>query len=125
MPYFGPIAAFRADRSISPVIILGNINEGFPIFFADLSDNGETSKRLDYVPRFPKWSTDRNLFYANGESKLNETARSYRMLAREANSIPGFTFLWFTGRQGRKKANDNLKVTFDETEHICNIEELD
>lgn len=34
---------------------------------------------------------------------LNETALSYKMLTREANSIPGFTFLWLTDGQGQEK----------------------
>lgn len=35
-------------------------------------------------------------FYASGGSKLNETARSYKMLSQEADTIDGFTFVWFT-----------------------------
>lgn len=35
-------------------------------------------------------------FYSGGGSKLNETARSYKMLSQEADTIDGFTFVWFT-----------------------------
>ncbi len=35
-------------------------------------------------------------FYGSGGSKLNETARSYKTLALETDTIDGFTFVWFT-----------------------------
>ena len=49
------------------------------------------------------WTLEKNAivtkllnFYGGGGSKLNETARSYKMLSQEADTIDGFTFVWFT-----------------------------
>jgi DpnII restriction endonuclease. len=64
-------------------------------------------------------------FYSAGGSKLNETARSYKTLALEAESIEGFTFVWFTDGIGWKSARNNLEETFDVMEHIYNIKDLE
>lgn len=64
-------------------------------------------------------------FYGSGGSKLNETARSYKMLATEADTINGFTFVWFTDGIGWKSAKGNLRETFDIMEHIYSIEDLE
>ena len=42
----------------------------------------------------------RDSFYGSGGSKLNETARSYKTLALETDTIDGFTFVWFTDGKG-------------------------
>ena len=39
-------------------------------------------------------------FYSSGGSKLNETARSYKMLAQESKKVDGVTFMWFTDGTG-------------------------
>lgn len=64
-------------------------------------------------------------FYANGGSKLNETARSYKTLAQEVNTIAGVTFVWFTDGEGWKSARHNLEETFDVMENIYNIKDLE
>ena len=64
-------------------------------------------------------------FYASQGSKLNETARSYKMLAQESKSIKGFAFVWFTDGIGWKSAKNNLKETFDVLKHIYNIADLE
>ena len=64
-------------------------------------------------------------FYSGGGSKLNETARSYKTLALETNSIDGFTFVWFTDGKGWTSARHNLEETFDVMEHIYNISDME
>ena len=64
-------------------------------------------------------------FYASGGSKLNETARSYKTIALEADTIEGFTFVWFTDGKGWISARYNLEETFDVMEHIYNIKDLE
>jgi len=65
-------------------------------------------------------------FYTGGGSKLNETARSYKMLSQEADTIDGFTFVWFTdGCVGWKSARHNLEETFDVMEHIYSIDDME
>ena len=52
-------------------------------------------------------------FYGGGGSKLNETARSYKMLSQEADTIDRFTFVWFTDGTGWRSARGNLRETFE------------
>lgn len=62
-----------------------------------LSNQGKAAKRFDFVIKTDEmiYAIETN-FYASGGSKLNETARSYKMLSQEADTIDGFTFVWFT-----------------------------
>ena len=64
-------------------------------------------------------------FYAGGGSKLNETARSYKMLSQESETIEGFTFVGFKDGAGWKSARGNLRETFDVMEHIYSIDDLE
>lgn len=91
-----------------------------------LSNNGDVTKRFDYVIYGKKsvYAVECN-FYTAGGSKLNETARSYKTIALEANKIEGFTFVWLTDGQGWKSARHNLKETFDVLDTIYNISELE
>lgn len=41
--------------------------------------------------------------------KLNDIARSYKILAQEVDIIDGFTFVWFTDGIDWKDAIDNLR----------------
>ena len=64
-------------------------------------------------------------FYASSGSKLNETARSYKQISQEADTIEGFTFIWITDGNGWQKAKHNLEETFDVLETVYNIKELE
>lgn len=64
-------------------------------------------------------------FYGGGGSKLNETARSYKMLLQEADTIEGFTFMWFTDGTGWKSARGNLREKFEVMEHVYSIEDME
>lgn len=64
-------------------------------------------------------------FYGGGGSKLNETARSYKMLSQEADTIDGFIFVWFTDGIGWKSARGNLRETFEVMEHVYNIDDME
>ena len=56
---------------------------------------------------------------------MNETARSYKMLAHESKAIKGFAFVWFTDGLGWKTARHNLEETFDVLDNIYNITDLE
>ena len=60
-------------------------------------------------------------FYSGGGSKLNETARSYKMIQEEIQKVDNVTFVWFTDGKGWNTARNNLKETFDTMENIYNI----
>ena len=64
-------------------------------------------------------------FYASGGSKLNETARSYKMLSQEADTIEGFIFVWFTDGIGWKSARGNLRETFEVMDTIYSIDDME
>ena len=91
-----------------------------------LTNTGKTEKRFDFVIRTATcvYAVETN-FYGSGGSKLNETARSYKMLALEARGIDGFKFVWFTDGAGWKSARQNLRETFDVLPTIYNISELE
>ncbi len=91
-----------------------------------LTNTGKTEKRFDFVIHTSKcvYAVETN-FYGSGGSKLNETARSYKMLALEARGIDGFKFVWFTDGAGWKNAKKNLRETFDVLPTIYNLSELE
>lgn len=103
-------------------------NEIEAIFGVDLSpitNEGNTAKRFDYVIKTPKtlYLIEVN-FYSSGGSKLNETARSYKMITEEAKTIPNVAFMWFTDGQGWHSAKKNLRETFEVLPHLYNINDL-
>lgn len=93
---------------------------------SELSNQGKTEKRFDFVVKTSATihGVETN-FYASGGSKLNETARSYKMIALEAKQISNFEFVWFTDGQGWQSARNSLKETFDVMKHIYSIADLE
>lgn len=91
-----------------------------------ISNSGKMEKRFDFVIKTDNmiYGIETN-FYASGGSKLNETARSYKQLSQEADTIDGFTFVWFTDGQGWQSARHNLEETFDVMENIYSIDDLE
>lgn len=107
-------------------VYLEEIEKKTGINLSSLSNNGEVTKRFDYViyGKQSVYAFECN-FYTSGGSKLNETARSYKNIALEAKKIDGFTFIWLTDGQGWKSAKNNLKDTFDVMDTIYNICDLE
>ena len=64
-------------------------------------------------------------FYATQGSKLNETARSYKNLARELSKEKKVKFIWITDGVGWNYASGNLEEIFYELENIYNIDDLE
>lgn len=93
---------------------------------SSLTNTGRTEKRFDFVVHAPSciYAIETN-FYGSGGSKLNETARSYKMLAIESRDIAGFKFVWFTDGAGWRSARQNLRETFDVLPTLYNIKELE
>lgn len=105
---------------------LSSIEEKWRLNLSSLSNNGKTEKRFDFVVKTDKiiYGIETN-FYSTQGSKLNETARSYKMLAHESKAIDGFAFVWFTDGFGWKSARHNLEETFDVLDNIYNITDLE
>ena len=93
---------------------------------APLTNAGKTVKRFDFVVKTAQcvYAIETNFYSSNG-SKLNETARSYKMLALEAQKIPGFKFVWFTDGAGWKSAENNLRETFEVLPTLFNLKDLE
>ena len=105
---------------------LKNIEEKWNIDLSALSNQGKAAKRFDFVIKTDEmiYAIETN-FYASGGSKLNETARSYKMLSQEADTIDGFTFVWFTDGIGWKSARGNLRETFEVLDTMYSIDDME
>lgn len=102
------------------------ITDRWGIDLSAISNQGKTEKRFDFVVKTDSmiYGIETN-FYASGGSKLNETARSYKNLATEVDTINGFTFVWFTDGKGWQTARHNLEETFDVLETLYSIDDLE
>ena len=118
-------AGFKKNISYFKEMYLKDIEKKWNIDLSALSNQGKAAKRFDFVVKTDKiiYAIETNFYGSNG-SKLNETARSYKMLSQEADTIEGFTFVWFTDGMGWISARNNLKETFDSMGHIYNISDM-
>lgn len=119
-------AGFVKGRNYFKEMYIRQIAERWGVNLSAMSNQGKMEKRFDFVVKTDGmiYGVETN-FYGSGGSKLNETARSYKTLALEAESIEGFTFVWFTDGRGWANARNNLEETFDVMPHIYNIAELE
>ena len=118
-------AGFIKGQTYFKEMYLKDIEQKWNIDLSSLSNLGKVAKRFDFVVKTNNciYAFETN-FYASNGSKLNETARSYKMLAEESKSIKGFAFVWVTDGFGWKSAKNNLEETFDSMENIYNLNEL-
>ena len=119
-------AGFIKDKTYFKEMYIHQITAKWDIDLSAISNQGKMEKRFDFVVKTPAmiYGIETN-FYGSGGSKLNETARSYKTLALETDTIDGFTFVWFTDGKGWTSARNNLEETFDVMEHIYNIKDLE
>lgn len=96
------------------------------IDLSPITNAGTVRKRFDFVVKTTKglFGIETN-FYASGGSKLNETSRSYKEMAQEADEVNGFTFVWVTDGCGWMSARNNLRETFEVMDAIYNLNDLD
>lgn len=109
-------------------IYLSEIEEKWKLDLSALSNKGKTKKRFDFAVKTKEmvYGIETNFYAGNGGgSKLNETARSYKMLAQESIGIKGFTFVWFTDGTAWNTARRNLEETFEAMEHIYNLDDAE
>ena len=119
-------AGFIKEKNYFKEMKIQQITKKWNIDLSAISNSGKTEKRFDFVIKMDRmiYGIETN-FYTSSGSKLNETARSYKTLALEADTIPGFTFVWFTDGKGWRDARNNLEETFAIMEHIYNINDLE
>ena len=118
-------AGFEKDKTYFKEMYLQDIERRWKLDMSFISNKNQATKRFDFVIKTDKciYGIETN-FYASGGSKLNETARSYKMIAEEAKRVVGFEFVWFTDGMGWISARNNLRETFDIMEHIYNIADM-
>lgn len=118
-------AGFEKDKTYFKEMYLQDIERRWKLDMSFISNKNQATKRFDFVIKTDRciYGIETN-FYASGGSKLNETARSYKMIAEEAKRVVGFEFVWFTDGMGWISARNNLRETFDIMEHIYNIADM-
>ncbi len=119
-------AGLEKNKTYYKEMNLAEVEKKWGIDLSEISNAGKTVKRFDFVIKTDKmiYGCETN-FYGGGGSKLNETARSYKMLSKEADQIDGFTFVWFTDGIGWKSARGNLRETFEVMKHVYCIDDLE
>lgn len=115
----------KKDKDFFKEMYAEDVEKRFGIDLSALTNNGEATKRFDFVVCLNDkvFGIEANS-YGSGGSKLNETARSYKEIAIESQSIDRFTFVWITDGYGWRAAKNNLKETFDFLPTIYNINDL-
>lgn len=107
---------------------LTDIEKKWNVDLSAISGNGTSTKRFDFVVKTDNmiYVIETNFYGGNGGgSKLNETARSYKMISQEADTIEGITFVWFTDGTAWRSARRNLEETFNIMENIYNINDME
>lgn len=119
-------AGFVKNQTYFKEMYLSDIEKKWNIDLSKLSNLGKVAKRFDYVVKTKNciYAFETNFYSSNG-SKLNETARSYKMLAEESTNIKEFAFVWVTDGLGWQGAKNNLEETFDVLDNIFNLKELE
>ena len=119
-------AGYIRGQNYFKEMYIHEITEKWGIDLSPISNQGKAEKRFDFVLKTDNmiYGIETN-FYASGGSKLNETARSYKQIAQEVDTIYGFTFVWFTDGKGWQSAKHNLEETFDVLETMYSIADME
>ena len=119
-------AGFKKNVDYFKEMYLKDIEKKWNLDLSEMSGNDTSTKRFDFVIKTENqvYVIETN-FYLSGGSKLNETARSYKMLAQESKKVDGVTFIWFTDGIGWNSARKNLEETFNELDTMYNIDDLE
>lgn len=119
-------AGYIKGQNYFKEMYIHEIIEKWGIDLSAISNQGKAEKRFDFVIKTENmiYGIETN-FYASGGSKLNETARSYKQIAQEVDTIDGFTFVWFTDGKGWQSARRNLEETFDVLDTVYSIDDME
>lgn len=116
----------KANVEFYEQMYLSEIEQKWNVDLSAISADGTSTKRWDFVVKTAeKIFVIETNFYTSGGSKLNEVARSYKMIAQESAQIPNFQFVWITDGKGWKSTKRNLKETFLVLDNIYNIKDLE
>lgn len=121
-------AGFIKGSTYFKEMYLSDVEKRWGIDLSALSNRGRARKRFDYVVKTPNtvYAIETNFYSGTGGgSKLNETARSYKMIAQEAAQVKGFKFVWFTDGTAWRSARENLRETFDVLDTLYSIGDME
>lgn len=121
-------AGFVKNETYFKEMYLSDVEERWEIDLSALSNQGKARKRFDFVVKTPDmvYAIETNFYGGTaGGSKLNETARSYKMLAQESAQVEGFAFVWFTDGTAWRSARGNLRETFDVLDNLYSIDDME
>ena len=116
----------NADVEYYKEMYLNEIENKWQIDLSGISGDGTSTKRFDFVVKTNDYvfGIETN-FYTSGGSKLNETSRSYKLIAEQSKLITGFKFVWITDGGGWNSAKRNLHETFNELNNLYNITDME
>ena len=119
-------AGFIKGKNYFKEMYLKDIERKWNLDLSSMSGNNVSTKRFDFVIKTDSqvYVIEAN-FYTGGGSKLNETARSYKMLAQESRKVKNVTFIWITDGIGWNSARKNLEETFNVLDTMYNINDLE
>lgn len=119
-------SGFIKNETYYKEMCISQITKKWQVDLSNISNKGKSEKRFDYVidNKNKIYAIETN-FYASKGSKLNETARSYKLISEEVNNIPNFEFIWITDGKGWLNARYNLEEAFEAMMHIYNINDLE
>ena len=119
-------AGYIKNNNYFKEMYTSEIEDKYNIDLSLLKGEVEATKRWDYVIKTNNqiYVIETN-FYSSKGSKLNETARSYELIANKVKQIDGLTFIWITDGIGWKHAKLSLNETFNVLETLYNINDLD
>ena len=119
-------AGFIKGKNYFKEMYLKDIERKWNLDLSSMSGNNISTKRFDFVIKTDSqvYVIEAN-FYTGGGSKLNETARSYKMLAQESRKVKNVTFIWITDGIGWNSARKNLEETFNVLDTMYNISDLE
>lgn len=121
-------AGYVKGQTYFKEMYLKDIESKWNLDLSAMSGNNVSTKRFDFVIKTDKqvYVIETNFYGGSGGgSKLNETARSYKMLAEESKLVNGVTFIWITDGTAWKSARRNLEETFNVLNTIYSITDLD
>lgn len=124
-------AGFKKDETYYKELTTDKMKDMFNVdILSHISDSdlneSIAKKRFDFViVKNNHYYLIETNFYASSGSKLNETARSYKMLTQELSDMKDVTFIWVTDGIGWNSAKGNLEETFNKLDTLYNIKDLE
>ena len=119
-------AGYIKNQNYYKEMYTSDIEDKWNIDLSVLKGEIKATKRWDFVIKTNNqiYVIETN-FYATQGSKLNETARSYELIANKVKNIDGLTFIWITDGTGWNYAKLPLNETFNVLDTLYNINDLE